>query len=302
MTAPTPVIDAHANHEEFVERVSKHVGGSIARQSVFLAIYGRNRKPLTFEQVKERVGDDIPDQSIRNHLNHLAKHKVISRTKEKGRSLYGKVDHVAANKEEILKFAKNPCLRAKTPTKRRPEVSVRIATSSVSVPTTLVRARFITIDDIDSFSAVSGVSSAGSLDDDLTEEEFKKGIQSIVGEPGKFKDWGGEASDLMTTRLRIGGKRLRAAFAFKGPGLKSKLTISKMGKNGDQCPRLFQEPSDVFLVQHCREIVPAVIKLVEMHAQLKSVYENRDILFCIIDGKDSKRLVDAYPSAFGKKS
>lgn len=141
---------------------------------------------------------------------------------------------------------------------------------------------------------------ASLLGDDLSENEFKNGIQTILGEPGEFKDWGGETSDLMSTRLKVGKKRLRAAFAFKGPGLKSSLTIAKMGKNGDQCPRLFQKPADVFVIQHCREIVPQVLKLLETHAQLKSVYENREILFCLIDGKDSKRLVLAYSNEFTK--
>jgi hypothetical protein len=298
MSAPTPVIDAHSNHEEFVERISKFVGRSVDRQRVFEAVYGRHKNPITFDRVKEIVGLVMSAQAVRDNLAYLAKHSVISRTGPSKKALYGKVAHVAANKEKILKFARKPDLAKKVPTKRRPEISVLVSTQKIAVPSGLVKARHLTIDDIDNFSAVVGVVAAGALADELSEDQFKSGIQKIVGEPGVFKDWGGEASDLMTTRLLIKGKRLRAAFAFKGPGLKTKLVIAKMGKNGDQCPRLFQEPADIFIVQHCREIVPAVIKLVEVHAQLKSVYENREILFCIIDGKDSKRLALAYPAEF----
>ncbi len=298
MSTPTPVINTHADHEEFIERVAKIVGSSQSRQAVFSVVYGRRSKPLTFEYIKSQVSDSFPEQTIRNHLNHLSKHNVISRKREIGRSFYGKIDHVAANKAEILRFANDKNARARIPTKRRPEIKIQIAAKQANVPLELVNARHLAIDEIDSFKKVRKTISLVQLEDELSEEEFKKGVQEILGEPGEFKDWGGETSDLMTTRLLVNGKRRRAAFAFKGPGLKTKLTIAKMGKNGDQCPRLFQEPADVFVVQHCREIVSSVIKLVETHTQLKSVYENREILFCIIDGKDSKRLVDAYSDAF----
>jgi len=120
----------------------------------------------------------------------------------------------------------------------------------------------------------------------------------ILDEEGEFKDWGGETSDLYSSKLIYKGKRQKVAFAFKGPALRTKLTIAKMGKNGDQCPRLFQEPADIFVVQHCREIDSAVHKLVETHAELKSIYSNREIFYCLIDGQDSKRLVEAYPCEF----
>jgi hypothetical protein len=64
----------------------------------------------------------------------------------------------------------------------------------------------------------------------LSEKVFKKGIQKIIGEKGVFKDWGGESSDLMSSSLRFKGKKVRVAFAFKGPGQPGKLTIAKMGR------------------------------------------------------------------------
>jgi hypothetical protein len=142
---------------------------------------------------------------------------------------------------------------------------------------------------------------AASLPKTMTENEFKHGIQAIVGEPGEFKDWGGEKSDLYSTRLRMNGKRLAAAFAFKGPGEKGKLVPGRMGKNGDQAQRLFQEDADVFIVQHWREIDPSVIDLLRNLAIAKSVTTGKRIWYGTIDGNDSERLRIAYPKKFNQK-
>ena len=132
----------------------------------------------------------------------------------------------------------------------------------------------------------------------ISEDDFKKGVQKIIGETATFKDWGGEVSDLMSTRLRFNGKRVAAAFAFKGPGKKGKLVPAGMGKNGDQAQRLFLESADIFIVQHWNDVDPSVLRLLEQLAIAKSVSTGREIKICVIDGSDSARLVDAYPKSF----
>jgi hypothetical protein len=120
----------------------------------------------------------------------------------------------------------------------------------------------------------------------------------VIGEKGTFKDWGGEKSDLWTTRIRVGGRRRSAAIALKGPGLKSKLTPARMGRNGDQIQRLFTSTAEVFLVQHWREIDESVVVQLETFAKVKSLATGEEILFGTIDGEDSKRLTAAYPKEF----
>ena len=154
------------------------------------------------------------------------------------------------------------------------------------------------MEDIENFSRVKGVVGSARLPSSLTETKFKDGIQKIVGEPGVFKDWGGEKSDLFTTRLKVAGTRRSAAFAFKGPGQPGRLTVGRMGKNGDQGPRLFQEAADVFLVQHWREIDPQVLSLLESLAIARSATTGKTIWYGVIDGKDSDRIRLAYPEAF----
>ena len=100
--------------------------------------------------------------------------------------------------------------------------------------------------------------------------------------------------------LRIEGKRRSTAFAFKGPGLRAKLVPGKMGKNGDQIQRMFQQDARVFFAQHWREIDPSVLKDMLAHAILKSGQHGGEVIYYgIISGQDSERLRKAYPKKFG---
>lgn len=135
----------------------------------------------------------------------------------------------------------------------------------------------------------------------MSENTFKTGVQTIIGQKGIFKDWGGETSDLFTTRLSVAGGRKPAAFAFKGKGLTGFLTPARMGKNGDQIQRLFIEDADVFLLQYGGQIASTVIQQMAAYAQNKSLATGRLIRYGTLDGGDSARLVTAYPNAFRTK-
>jgi hypothetical protein len=122
----------------------------------------------------------------------------------------------------------------------------------------------------------------------MSENDVKHYFASIIGEPYIGKDWGGEKSDLYSSRLTIEGVPVSAAFAFKGPGKKGKLTIHGMGKNGDQGLRLFEEPIDIGVVQHYTEIVPAVRNMLE------AVSRWRNSRYMVIDGEMTARILSAY--------
>ena len=135
----------------------------------------------------------------------------------------------------------------------------------------------------------------------ISEKAFKKGIQKIIRETGKFQDWGGEPNDLLTTRVRLKGKRTATAFAFKGPGTSGILTPAKLGKNGDQIQRLFLTPADIFIVQYHGQIGQAVVEQMKAFATINSVREDKLVWYGIIDGEDSRRLLAAYPAQFKLK-
>ena len=66
--------------------------------------------------------------------------------------------------------------------------------------------------------------------------------------------------------------------------------MNHLGKNNDQIVRLATEPANILIVQHCHNILPAVRKTLRAFAVQPS-YPRR---YCLIDGKDSLRLLKAY--------
>ncbi|MCC9176784.1 hypothetical protein [Arthrobacter sp. zg-Y750] len=146
--------------------------------------------------------------------------------------------------------------------------------------------------EIDQFSLISECDppTPGMLKEvkSMPEETVKNHFAEIISEPYVGKDWGGESSDLYTNRLTISGKNIRAGFAFKGPGLPGKLTISGMGKNGDQGLRLYQQPIDIGIIQHHREIDAQVRNLME------AVARHYRAKYMIIDGSTTAQILNAY--------
>ncbi|WP_342086175.1 hypothetical protein [Dyadobacter sp. OTU695] len=151
------------------------------------------------------------------------------------------------------------------------------------------------IEDIEEFKKVRLIERAdNSLDLErnrkIPEQAIKRHIAEILGERHIEKDWGGESSDLFTCNLSLAGKRRKAAFVLKGPSHFKTMRMRDLGKNGDQLVRLFDEPADIFIVQHCHNVSQDVRKTV--HAFASRV--DRLSRYCIIDGIDTQRLLLAY--------
>ena len=291
------VTDRLSNRPEQLVEFANILGRSEGRIRVFEEIYRGQKKTKTVDEIAKKL--NLPNKTVLTHGKFLSTNHLCKQDGERGQTFYAKIAWVQSNKTKILELTKDPKKRANVPTKRNIKVNVENKKSPVLVPSSLVSIEHVQLEDIFAFREVKNHAPSGMLGDALTEDQFKLGVQKLCLESGVFKDWGGEQSDLYTSALQFtASKKLTAAFAFKGPGLKTKLTIAKMGKNGDQCPRLFQEPAQFFVVQHCREVASAVIDLVHTHAALKSVYLNQRVYFSVWDGQASKRLVEAYPSAF----
>ncbi|MCT7374414.1 hypothetical protein [Chelativorans salis] len=306
MHKPVSVIDDHANVEETLQSMARVLGTDKVRRAVFNAVYGRHRKPAHIGRIMEIAGiDGNQKQQVRNALSVLSSNKVIVKSppdskRDSKLNHYEKSEWVNARKKKILDLADNKEKRETLPTKRKrnssPEADM---VTKITYVGARIRVSEITIDDIDSFKSVNRIEPRSSSLKGISEDEFKKGIQSIIGEEAIFKDWGGEKSDLLSTRVRLNGKRIGAAFAFKGPGQAGALTPARMGKNGDQALRLFEEIANLYVIQHWREIAQSVRVLIHSLAVTHSVMRNTEIHFCLIDGQDSLRIVDAYRSHFG---
>lgn len=146
---------------------------------------------------------------------------------------------------------------------------------------------------IDPLAKVNEVrASAAELKTLLTipEEDVKHAFAAIIGEPFVPKDWGGEKSDLQTSRIHIDGEPVSAAFIFKGPSVSGEMHPANMGKRGDQLVRAFDEPVDLVVIQHCNKIANSVVRLAEALA----VDPGRPRRYCIIDGEDTVRILKAY--------
>ena len=124
----------------------------------------------------------------------------------------------------------------------------------------------------------------------IAETDIKTAFAAIIGEAFIPKDWGGETSDLTTSHLAVDGKRLVAAFAFKGPAKFHPMTVADLGKNGDQIYRLFSEPADIVLLQHCH----AITQPVRAHMRAFATSTHRPRPFCLIDGADTVRILKAH--------
>lgn len=295
MSAALEVSDSLSNAPEQIERAAKVIGRG-ARRRVFEAIYYHKAPVKTVDYIADRA--DLTRLRVLQEGRHLDQKGIVRQTKKDGDTAYAKIPFFHAHKKEILYYAQNPKKLARLPTKRRTAV---VHQKVVTLPASGARVTRISIDDVTSFAKVKRIRDARSLPASMSEAQFKHGVQRIIGEPGVFTDWGGERSDLYTTRLRVSRPRVSAAFAFKGPGVRGKLVPGRMGKNGDQMLRLFQEDAEVYFVQHWREIDPTVVDLMRKLAIAKSVMTGKRIWYGIMDGQDSQRLHLAYGSMFRPK-
>lgn len=152
----------------------------------------------------------------------------------------------------------------------------------------------ISVEDIDSFSKIRDTRPPGSRGvqsiKSVPEAEIKKAFAEIIGEPYVPKDWGGETSDLFTTRVVVGGQRVATAFVLKGKAFFHPMTLADLGKNGDQLLRLGSEPAELIVVQHCHSITPAIRHFLELICMRPGSRQR----FCLIDGADTVRILAAY--------
>ncbi|TGL87398.1 hypothetical protein EHQ68_12710 [Leptospira congkakensis] len=156
----------------------------------------------------------------------------------------------------------------------------------------IVEKNRLNIEDFDEFKKVKKFNKKVdfSVLASIPEKEIKRMFAEIIHENNIPKDWGGETSDLYTYNLHLGKKRIRAAFAFKGPAKNKVLEPKDLGKNGDQIVRLFHETADVYILQHCNYIKGTV----ETTMDAFSTQHLRSRKYVIINGEDTYRLLKSY--------
>lgn len=288
-----PVSDARSNANDQIANAATVLKRSPKLRKMFEAICRGGKKPKTVSQLMMLT--KYSQVEVLQLGGKLADQQLVLKTKVGKAMAYEKDRFFATNRDKILRYAINPSSLKNLPTKVSPRAT-GAGQLRVVVHGARVRINEITADDVDQFAAVKKVKNAPERV--ISEKAFKDGVQKIIGEGGTFQDWGGEPNDLFTTKVRLKGKRIATAFAFKGPGTSGVLTPAKLGKNGDQIQRLFLSPADIFIVQYHGQIGQAVVEQMKAFATINSVREGKQVWYGIIDGDDTRRLLAAYPNKF----
>ena len=296
MPVPASVADTRADRDATIQNVARAIGRSQTKRRVFEEVYRGHKRAKSIDDLMARTG--FGRVKVLQAGAALAASGAFHQTKGKDRrTAYEKDTFVSHHKRAVLAYVDHP------------ERSRPVATSSGSHATITVkvaapprnRVKLITVEDLDCFAKVRSVR-RGLEHKRIPEAEFQRGMERIIGEPYSCPGWGGEKGDLQTTRVRVGGRRTSAAFAFKGPGLSGVLTPAKMGKRGDQILNLFHADAEVFLVQYWGPIGPEVLPTMHRYAAFNAAARGTTIRYGVIDGDDSARVIAAYPAAFRTRS
>jgi hypothetical protein len=284
-----PVSDLLSNLNDQLVSAARILGRSKHRQNIFKFIYYGPKQTKTIAEIMHETGLS---------QTHVLKEggKMAGLLLEKVTGGYKKKKEFATRYKHILDMARDKKKLERVPTKTSARLSViKGPKIVVTFPSTARNAQLITIDDIGSFSKI-GTEARRDVKG-LRESVVKNAFVKIIRERGSFKDWGGEKSDLYTTKLRMRGRRIAAAIAFKGRATTGKLVPAKMGTNGDQVNRLFDEPAEVFLVVYGGQIDSSIVAQMRAFAMGRAIGGHRTY-YGVIDGTDLGRIAAAYPAYF----
>jgi hypothetical protein len=290
-----------ATSEETIQKIAKELAASDRKYKVFKAVYSGGNKPKTAAALAALTSLD--EKVVLELATPMANQQYFEKLKHEGRVAYRKYHHINAVKDKILRLAKNPASLEKHVSSRTPRQTVLVKVESRK--RTEISVREVFIDDVEEFQDVLDLKPSKLpklVPARLPEKIFKYGVASVLGNQGKFQDWGGEKNDLYSTHVTIGGRRMSTAFAFKGPATAPPLTIAKLGKNGDQIPKLFSTTAEAFFVQIEGQIEEAVKEDMLAHAIKKSLETGKEILYGFIALEDSQRLRVRYASHFTEAS
>ena len=294
------VSDSASHRRDQIANLAELLKNRLKRQSLVQAVYFGKRKRKSVPFLAKTLGittkrvTEIGKPLISNCFS-------TAKDRESGKvvTFYVKDHFVRDNLAEILRLATNRKRFEAYHTKTNPK-SPPARTVKVTIPFA-PKTRSISIDEVDEFARVASVTDATVKlrPSRLPEQTMKRGLAKILGELVVAKDWGGESNDVFTTRVTIGGRRRRSAFALKGPAVAGPLVPRMMGHNGDQIQRLFTSPAQVFFIQYEGEIKESVVHQMSQLALAKAATE-REVYYGVIALQDTKRLRLAYPKAFQK--
>lgn len=293
------VSDSASHRRDQIANFAEILKNARSRQKVFEAVYRGKKRVKSAREIASATS--FSQKRVTMIAKTLARERLLEQARERidglRQTVYRKIEFVESNKRKILSLASNRKQREEYHTKTNPRLGMNRSVKLV-IPF-VPRIRFITIDEVDQFAKAAKIKKIPDAlkPERLPERTTKLGILRLLRELKFPKDWGGEANDIFSVKLKIRGRARRAAFVLKGPAKRGILVPGMMGRNGDQIQRLFNSPAEVFFVQYEGEIAESVVGLMEQLARAKSVLGG-SVLFGIIDRGDTYRLRLAFPNAF----
>jgi hypothetical protein len=290
-----------ATSPEVIQAIATELAVSNRKFLVFRAIYSGGSKPKTAAAIAAKTG--LSEGTVLQLATPMANKQYFEPVKHDGRKAFKKYPHINAVKSRIMTLAKNPRQLGEHVSTRTPKQTVSVEFNSRKRKEISVKEIFI--DDVAEFKRVRRIPASQlprMTPKRLPEKLFKYGVASILGDKGRFQDWGGEKNDLYTSHVTIGNRRRSTAFAFKGPATKPPLTPAKLGKNADQIQRLFSTTAVAFFVQFEGGVKEAVKAQMLAEAIKKSHESGRQVLYGVIALEDSHRLRAKYASHFTERS
>jgi len=292
-----PVSDVGSNLNENLERWAGALSRGGKKLAVFKAVYSSKRKEWTANEISQSVQGAIEPYDVSDVARKLVGDGMLHQVPAMWPVVYTKVPGIQHYKNRILALAKNATRRVALATKRKPRVSVKVNVAGRTKNPG--RAVEITINEIDQFARVRKIKKELSSLQPLPEWKFKRGLLKLFGDAGKFPDSGLERDDFITNKLTIKKKRHTAAFALKGPGLKSKImSPAKWGKRGNQIQKLVSAPADIFILQAEKQFDEDSLEQLQNLVEHKAGQQHRTLYYGHIDRADSLRLRHAYPTFF----
>lgn len=288
---PISVTDLRSNLNDQIANAANAIGRSEQRRKVFRAIYRGKKQIKTVREISQETG--------LNQIQVLKAGGQLRDFVEKGKASYKKDPSFAQHYRKILALAGNQKKLKNFPTKINPRNKESRVVISFSKKAE--NARLITIEDIDSFNKIKKqLKQTQEKPKKLLERVLKEGVCSIIGETGKFIDWGGEKNDLFTTKIRIKGRRITTAIAFKGVATKGKLTLDKLGTRADQIPRLFDSTAECYLIVYQGQIDQIVLQQMRIYAIARALTGEK-VFYGVIDQDDLDKLIFAYKKHFSNR-
>jgi len=293
--------DTASHRRDQIANFAEILRNSPAKRKIFESIYFGKKSIKSVAEVAKAT--KYSTKRVTEIAKPLASEKLFKQTRVavNGRktTAYETIGWVRTNKPKILQLSKKKKDLDKYETKTNPrssnnktfEIKLRLNSKPAKV-------KMVRVEDIGEFKKVKGVKKVNSVTPErLSENDFKNGLVKLLGLRTAPKDWGGEINDIFAATILIGKRKMRGAFALKGPAKKGPLSPGMMGKNGDQIQRLFRSPADFFVVQYEGEIQQSVYEQMETFARAKSAL-GTDVHYAVFDDNASKKLRVAYPKEF----